>query len=143
MPIDARVVAHKHMWDNQLLYMVSDRFDPGNNNPVCMMVCKPKLQDHHWSESPAWGFTSDGDPIYHEGLLRPGATPESIVREQFANVFGEWQARGCKIFSKEEFLEKYLPFLPGALATVLASEKPWSQEIYWHQQIYLKYHREK
>ena len=90
-----------------------------------------------------WGFTPDGDPIYHEGLLKVGVTPETVAREQFADVFGEWQARGCRVFCKAEFLEKYLPFIPGALATVLASDRDWPQEINWHQQMYIKYHRGK
>jgi hypothetical protein len=131
------------VWDNQLMFMVSDRTDPGNNNPVCMMVCKPEIQEHHWSQPPMWGFTPDGDPIYHEGLLKVGVTPETVAREQFADVFGEWQARGCRVFCKAEFLEKYLPFIPGALATVLASDRDWPQEINWHQQMYIKYHRGK
>lgn len=131
------------MWNDLLVFMVSDRVDPGNGNPLCMMVCRPTPADHHWSQKPEWGFTPDGDPVYLEGMLKPGVTAESVALEMFADVFGEWQARGCRIFSKAEFLEKYLPFIPGALATVLASEKPWTSHIHWHQQIYLKYNTEK
>ena len=119
--------------------MVSDRVDPGNGNPLCMMVCCPTPADHHWSQRSDWSFTADGDPIYLEGMLKPGVTAESVALEMFADVFGEWHARGCRIFSKTEFLEKYLPFIPGALATVIASESEWPSPIYWHQQLYLKY----
>lgn len=126
-------------WRDEPIFMVSDRHDHGGASPLHMMVCTPKLQDHHWSELPHWSFTPDGDPIYNEGTLHIGVTPESVAQEQFADVFGDWQAKGCRIFSKAEFLEKYLPFIPGALATVLASDKAWPQQIYWHQQIYISY----
>lgn len=122
-----------------LYYMVSDETATGDGSTLSMMVCRAEPEDHHWRQPPMWTFTPDGDPMYHEGEFHHGVTQESIAADYFANQFGNWRARCCKLLSKQEFLDNYRAFVPEAVLNILKELPKWPPGFRWYQQLYVNY----
>ncbi len=121
-----------------LHYVVSDYMATGEGHSVCVLVTKayPDQSDYDMTNNKS-RVNEDGSFHFEMPKLREDVTFEKIALRQFRHEFGAFYALSAQYVTQEEFLAKYIQYLPVFVAKLVRNDD--SGNLYYASKFHVNY----